>query len=93
MIVETAYPWKNTEWWSKRKNMAWPISAAGQQEFLSDLVKVVKQTPGGHGIGVVYWHPESIPGKGPNGRAWNGGAMALFDDQGNALPAMDILGR
>jgi len=93
VIVETAYPWKNAALWAKRKNMAWPISAAGQQQFLSDLVTVVKQTPGGHGIGVIYWHPESVPGKGPNGRTWNAGATALFDEQGNALPAMDVLRR
>jgi arabinogalactan endo-1,4-beta-galactosidase len=91
IIVETAYPWKNPAMWAKRKNMAWPISAAGQQQFLSELMSTVKQTPGGHGIGVIYWHPESVPGKSPTGRAWNAGATSLFDEQGNALPAMDVL--
>ncbi|HEY7089307.1 MAG TPA: glycosyl hydrolase 53 family protein, partial [Tepidisphaeraceae bacterium] len=35
VVVETSYPWKNADYWSKRKNMAWPISADGQKQFLS----------------------------------------------------------
>jgi arabinogalactan endo-1,4-beta-galactosidase len=91
VMVETSYPWKNAESWGKMKNMAWPISAAGQKQFMADLIETVRQTPGGHGVGVVYWHPESVPGKGPDGQVWNNGAMALFDEHGNALAALDAL--
>ena len=91
MVVETSYPWKNADSWGKKKNMAWPISPAGQKKFMADLIDTVRQTPDGRGVGVVYWHPESVPGKGPGGRAWNSGAMALFDDKGNALAAVDAL--
>ncbi|HEX4055136.1 MAG TPA: glycosyl hydrolase 53 family protein [Tepidisphaeraceae bacterium] len=86
IIVETAYPWKDAARWSARKNMAWPITAAGQQQFMEDLIRTVRETPDGHGIGVIYWHPEP-----PAGARWNGGDMALFDSNGNALPAMDAL--
>jgi len=89
VIVETAYPWKNADAWSKRKNMAWPISAEGQKQFMADLIKTVRETPNGHGAGVVYWHPESLPPRNSTTRPWNGGAMALFDESGNALPAID----
>jgi arabinogalactan endo-1,4-beta-galactosidase len=91
VMVETSYPWKNGDTWSKKKNMAWPISPAGQKKFMADLIDTVQQTPGGHGVGVVYWHPESVPTKGPHGEVWHSGAMALFDEQGNALAAVDAL--
>jgi arabinogalactan endo-1,4-beta-galactosidase len=91
VIVETSYPWKNADLWSKRKNMVWPVSPAGQKKFMGDLIETVRQTPGGYGVGVVYWHPESVPSKDPNSCVWNGGAMALFDDQGNALAAVDAM--
>jgi arabinogalactan endo-1,4-beta-galactosidase len=89
VIVETAYPWKNAEYWAGRKNMAWRISPAGQKQFLAELVKTVRETPDGRGVGVVWWHPESVAIQGRG--AWQGGAMALFDNDGNALPAIDVL--
>jgi arabinogalactan endo-1,4-beta-galactosidase len=90
IIVETAYPWKDGTRWSGRKNMAWPISADGQKQFLEDLIAAVRAAPGGHGIGVMYWHPESVPMK--NGGGNRGvGDTSLFDNDGNALPAMDAL--
>ena len=89
VIVETAYPWKDAARWSARKNMAWPISASGQREFLEDLIGVVRQTPDFHGIGVIYWHPESVPMRSGSPQ-WNGGDMALFDPAGNALPTIDV---
>jgi arabinogalactan endo-1,4-beta-galactosidase len=91
VIVETAYPWKDSQRWSNRKNMAWPISAKGQRHFMAELIDVVRHAPDGRGIGVIYWHPESVPLPGTQGRVWNGGDMSLFDDRGNALPAMDVL--
>jgi arabinogalactan endo-1,4-beta-galactosidase len=88
VIVETAYPWKSADAWSKRKNMAWPISRDGQGQFLADLIQTVRDTPEDLGAGVIWWHPESIPPPGADARAWNGGAMALFDNDGTALPAL-----
>jgi arabinogalactan endo-1,4-beta-galactosidase len=89
MVVETAYPYRNEAAWRKnpkKKNLNWPISPKGQQAFLADVVTAVRQTPNKRGIGVIWWYPESIPAKGL--RVWNGGATALFDSQGNALPAI-----
>ena len=42
-----------------------------QRAFLAELVKTVRETPDGRGIGVVYWYPESILVDGL--RVWNGG--------------------
>jgi arabinogalactan endo-1,4-beta-galactosidase len=105
VIVETAYPWKNADAWARRKNMAWPVSREGQKQFMVDLIQAVRETPDGHGLGVVYWHPESVAVRSPSSSrpsssrpsssrpsSWNAGAMALFDDDGVALPAMDVLG-
>jgi arabinogalactan endo-1,4-beta-galactosidase len=89
LIVETAYPWKFSSYWSSRKNMAWPISPAGQRQYLADLVSAVRAAPRGLGLGVIYWSPESISVHGVKSSTWEGGAMALFDDDGNALPAVD----
>jgi arabinogalactan endo-1,4-beta-galactosidase len=52
----------------------------------------VKDAPEGHGLGVVYWHPESVPmhNAGPQ---WNGGDTALFDGAGNALMSIDGAGQ
>jgi len=90
MIVETSYPWTDSANWSRRRNMAWPISPDGQRQFLTELVQTVRETPNQLGVGVIYWFPESVALRGNGQRIWNGGDMALFDHDGNALPAMDL---
>ena len=84
MVVETAYPYRGD--WSRKKNMLWPVTPQGQYRFLTELVRTIRQVPEHRGIGVLYWYPESIPVKGL--RIWNGGSTALFDTQGNTLPAL-----
>jgi hypothetical protein len=37
----------------------------------------------------LYWYPEAIPLK--DHSIWNGGATALFDKGGHALPAISCL--
>jgi arabinogalactan endo-1,4-beta-galactosidase len=63
MVVETAYPW-TLEYADEAHNIlsrglpAYPISIAGQRQFLIDLT----QTMISHGgLGVVYWEPGWIP--------------------------------
>jgi arabinogalactan endo-1,4-beta-galactosidase len=82
MILETDYPWKGTS-----GTGTYPVSPAGQKQFLLDLAQFVHDLPNNRGEGFVYWYPESI--QVPHTTIWNGGAMALFDTQGNALPALD----
>jgi len=90
MIVETAYPYRGEEWWKARPNMAWPISPEGQRAFLADVAAAVRGAPGGRGAGILYWYPESIPV--PGLEPWEGGALALFDSRGEALPGLAALG-
>ncbi|MCX7968199.1 MAG: arabinogalactan endo-1,4-beta-galactosidase [Armatimonadetes bacterium] len=82
-IVETAAP--NRPTWLPSE-IKWEQSPQGQLDFLRELVKVVKETPDGLGIGVLWWFPESVPV--PTAKVWWGGAMALFDEKGEPLPAL-----
>ena len=88
MVVETSYPWRAGGWESMVTDtaaMTWPASTQGQTRFLKDVVDAVATVPGGHGAGVVWWYPESIPVSGLF--IWAGGSLALFDSTGNVLPA------
>ena len=92
-IVETAYPnrenvGRGEGTWSKDR-LAWPFSPSGQQLFLAELSRIVKDTPDSLGKGIQYWHPESI--RVSDHRTWYGGAMALFDKNGNPLPGISIV--
>ena len=93
-VVETAYPHRQWDVSNKRgqsdEPMVWPHTPAGQADFLDALVRTVRETPNRRGLGVLWWFPESIPVD--NLRIWHGGATALFDHQGNALPAMSVFG-
>ncbi|HEX9105894.1 MAG TPA: glycosyl hydrolase 53 family protein [Longimicrobiales bacterium] len=92
MVVETTYPWRAGGWEDMATNrlaMTWATSVAGQAQFARDLVSAVAQTPGGRGLGVVWWYPEAIlvPGL----FVWGGGSLALFDATGNLVPAAGVL--
>lgn len=84
IVVETAYPWKNDEHWRDAKHLDWPLTPAGQEQFLKDVLAVVRALPDGLGRGVCYWHPESVSS--PSFGAWLDGSCALFDNQGEILP-------
>jgi len=85
IVVETAYPWIKDQHWDNRPNMNWPLTPAGQKQFLSEVLAAVRAIPDGAGRGVMYWHPESV--RVSDLRVWVGGSCALFDRKGNVLPA------
>ena len=91
-IVETAYPHRSLDVGSMEgadsTNMRWSMTPEGQESFLTELIQTVWEAPNGHGLGVLWWYPEAIPVQGLS--VWNGGATALFDQNGNVLPAMDV---
>ena len=95
IVVETGFPWtrKNLDAGNNvfdgdpaRMKAAYPPTPGGQKAFLAKLIKVVRQTPGGRGKGVIYWAPEWIAVRGLRS-SWEN--IALFDERGNVLPAMD----
>jgi arabinogalactan endo-1,4-beta-galactosidase len=88
VIAETAFPQNGTAGPDQVVYAAYGRTPEGQHLFLADLVKTVRETPGGLGQGVIYWQPEWVPIEGlPN---YNGG-NSLFDDQFNALPGLGAL--
>ncbi len=82
----------------------YPMTVAGQMAFMREIVKTINEVPGALGAGYYYWEPAWIPvpgcgwateaallytgEKGPGGNEWAN--QALFDYNGNALPAMDV---
>lgn len=93
MVVETSYPWRAGGWEGIATNsaaMTWPVSPAGQAQFLDAVLGVVAAVPGGHGAGVIWWYPEAIPV--PGIFIWGGGSLALFDGGGNTLAAASAFG-
>jgi len=95
VVVETAYAHKLDEFFEHPERMPFPTTSVdqlpfpltpqGQYDMLSLITKAVLETRDNRGIGVCYWFPESVP---INNRGWLGGSAALFDDKGNALPAI-----
>lgn len=87
------------------EKVPFPMSKEGQKDFLHALFDVIKQVPDGKGKGYFYWEPAWIPvpgsgwategaleyieEKGPCGNEWAN--QALFDYDGNALPALEIV--
>ena len=88
-VVETAYPYRPLKRSEGQENMLWPQTREGQKQFLRDLIATVREAPGGRGLGVLWWYPESIPVQGLH--IWHGGATAMFDGTGNALPVLDAM--
>ena len=87
VVVETAYD----TWGGPQGKMPFPLTAAGQKDFLESLIQTVAAAPDGYGKGVFYWAAEWIMGPKWNGPTWSGQweDRALFDRSGNMRPAME----
>ena len=83
VVVETAYNWRPAEYIGKLA--PWPETPAGQKEFLEAVSRAVLNTPRGRGMGIFWWEP--AVGSGPLR------SRGLFDDEGNALPAIRVFDR
>lgn len=90
LVAETSYPWRTMSDHAGKKTMTWPQTRDGQQRFLHDLCDAIRATPGGRGLGFVWWYPEAVPVR--NRHIWRGGAEALFDEHGAALPTLETFG-
>ena len=83
----------------------YPMTPAGQCQFLQDLAAVIRQVPNRLGRGLIWWEPAWLPVKGspwatdaalryihetgPGGNEWAN--QALFDYDGAALPALELM--
>lgn len=84
------------------EKLDYPMTPQGQSDFMADVMAIIAGTPEGLGRGFVYWEPAwlPVPGvgwandcalpylqePGPGGNEWAN--QALFDYDGNALPAL-----
>lgn len=80
MLVEVAYCWRPTEY--RNRPAPFPETPEGQKEFLAEVNRIVRSTPNNRGIGIFWWEPAV------SGRLRNRG---FFDDNGNALPVLDVV--
>lgn len=102
VVVETAYAFteKDADGHPNiaRSEMAvegYPFTPEGQHAMLRDVMSVVRDVPGGRGIGIFYWEPTwtAVKGNGWNpedpesGNEWEN--QALFDYDNRALPALN----
>ena len=83
----------------------YPMTKEGQAGFMKDLLDRICKVPGGLGAGFFYWEPGWIPVQGsgwatkesleyikdpgPCGNEWAN--QALFDYNGNVLPALKLI--
>jgi arabinogalactan endo-1,4-beta-galactosidase len=104
IVVETGFPWspqaigtsghnydaKETE----KQVLHFPATPDGQAQYLQQLIATVRATPGGLGDGVFYWAAAWIHNTGWGPPTWSKDweYRALFDENGNALPALYVLG-
>lgn len=87
------------------KKVPFPMTPEGQADFMKAVMEILRQVPGGRGRGFCYWEPAWIPvpgsgwaaeqaiaymgERGPGGNEWAN--QALFDYDGNALPALEAI--
>ena len=73
----------------------YPLTPEGQRDMLRNVMAIVRAVEDGRGIGVFYWDATwtAVKGNGwdntdpPAANAWEN--QALFDFDGNVLPALD----
>ena len=80
ILVEVAYNWRPAEY--RKRPGPYPETPEGQKQFLADVNEVVLNTPDGHGRGIFWWEPAVSPGP--------IASRGLFDESGNALPAITV---
>ena len=92
LVAETGYP--SSEGTPQQeyfgKSFPWPKTPSGQADFLRDVCQVIHALPNQRGIGVLWWHPDSIAVSGS--KVWMAGTCALWLSDGSALPAIDVFG-
>ena len=87
------------------EKIEFPMTPKGQADFMQKVMERISQVPQGRGRGFYYWEPAWIPmpgcgwatpesleymgDPGPCGNEWAN--QALFDYDGNALPALSVI--
>jgi arabinogalactan endo-1,4-beta-galactosidase len=82
ILVEVAYCWRPAEY--RRRPGPFPETPEGQRAFLDEVNRAVFDTPDRRGIGIFWWEPAV---RGPLR------SRGFFDDDGNALPVIQVFDR
>lgn len=90
IVVEVAYPWTlrwhddmhNPVGFEEHQHEGFPATPQGQANFLQYLMAAIQEAGG---AGFFYWEPAYLT-TANCGSFWEN--LALFDFQGNALPAL-----
>lgn len=93
IITETAYPW--TLGWNDTTNnivgsqsqllTGYPASVEGQNNFITSLISIIRNTKQELGKGIFYWEPLDLTTS-SFGSAWEN--LTLFDFGGNLLSSI-----
>lgn len=87
LLAEVSYPWKPIDGVKDASLMLWPMTPRGQAQFVEALNDAVRTSPDRRLVGYIWWYPEAIPVPDSKLYLWKGGGEALFDQDGNVLPA------
>ena len=79
VLAEVAYNWRPSEYRTEAPPFA--ESPEGQREFLDEVTRIALAVPDERCIGIFWWEPAV------EGRLRSRG---FFDDDGNALPVMNV---
>ncbi|HSR17295.1 MAG TPA: glycosyl hydrolase 53 family protein, partial [Ignavibacteriaceae bacterium] len=90
IVAETAYPWtldksdsiKNFVDSTSELDAGYPPTVDGQNSFLTSMIEIIKNIPGGKGRGIFYWGSEYIS-VAPLNSSWEN--LTLFNFQGEVL--------
>lgn len=90
VIVEIGYAFRGGPHEPQFDQLEYRVTPEGQAAFTHAVIDALRNTPHGLGAGVFWWHGEAIPTA--NHKAWSGGRLGLFDQEGKVLPALRALG-
>lgn len=91
-LVEVGFPFTGGRFENRSSTWDWPVSVAGQAQFVTDLIRVMEavgrpaEAGVGKGVGIFWWQPELVQGYAIP--AWEDGRYSLFDRDARALPAL-----
>lgn len=87
------------------RGISFSMTPQGQADYTDAMLRILRNVPNGRGKGMFWWEPAWIPvpgsvwskpsgweyvhEKGPGGNEWAN--QALFDFDGNALPALAVI--
>lgn len=93
IVAETAYPWVDNQYnesWKEKPDMPFSFSPRGQAQYIRAVLRIVRDLPAHRGRGVWWWGGEFDPQQSTFRRMpWS--YRSLFDIQGEALPALNVL--